>query len=1411
MILVTNLIISSAAITPAAAAMSMSPKMEALNGFGQAKTMDLSAQAKAEEKYSKLPISFEANRGQTDASVKFLARGKGYTLFLTPAEAVLSLKTQTAQGLDVVRMSLKGANADPIIQGLDVLASHSNYMTGNDPKKWQTNVEKYSKVAYKQVYPGIDMIYYGNEGQLEYDFVVAPGANPGLISMDFQGAKNLELDKQGNLVLSLKDSQLAFNAPALYQKTGDIRQPVEGCFVMASNTQVRFKVGAYDKSKELIIDPTLVYSTYLGTTVEDRINGMAVTADGTVYMTGQTAVVADLFPGVAAHYQSANKGGAFDAFVIKLSPQGSIMWATYLGGAGDDIGKSIAVGPSGIVYICGSTTFTAGASFPFSTGAFQVVNKGGIDGFLTAVNADGNSLVYSTFIGGAGLDFANAVCLDTIGNAYVTGGTTSNNTLGTGLPATVGAYQTQNGGGAGGVANAFVAKFNSAGLRQYFTYLGGATDPGVYQTQGNAIAVDGTGNIYVTGGTVANWPTFPSGVLPLARAFKLTIGGAQDAFITKIAPNGNGSLDLVYSSYLGGAGISKGTAIVLDGTGNVYVAGQNNSGSFPDAITDGITVGFAKVGQTTIVGNFDNFVFKMKMLNTGHSDGIYCTFLGGSGLDTLNAMIIDTFGDAYVTGRTESTDFLTVNPLSINTPMYTAQNGTAKAFITEIGPAGDTRVWNTFIGGVTDQEGTGIAMDAGNNIYLSGWTNSADYPTAVPLFASKAGDKDGFITKISATSPALLPAITSVNLNFGPVTGSTTPVVIFGSGFTGVTNVSFGTVNAVSYNVITSTKMTAIPPAQISAGVVDVRATSPAGTTPIVLADNYTYYGVPVVTGVLPPSGTTVGGTSVVITGTGFNFINNLKFDVLSILTTNYVVNSSTKITANSPPHAAGVVHIVATNPAGSSASGLNDRYTYILPISTSTTPTPAPTITKVNPTGGVPAGGTTVIINGTGFTDATSVNFGVLAATSYTVNTSTQITAVAPAHASGPVDIVATTLNGSSAINPNDIYTYFVTGSTQVAPAITGVKPAGGTLLGGTTVQISGTGFVGTTKVTFDLLNAAKYSVNSSTQITAVTPPHAAGIVDIIVTTLIGVSPVVAADNYTYTLVGSTVTPPAPAPSITSISPTLGLVDGGTTVVITGTGFNGANPVTGVNGVKFGELNATSYTVDSNTQITAVSPAHLAGVVDIVVTSLNGSSAIVPADNYTYYSVAMPAPSITGLNPAIGTSAGGTTVVITGSGFTRVIGANGVKFGDLNAASYSVDSDNQITAVTNAHAVGVVDVVATSLNGSSAIVPADKFTYFLTPVVNGYFDPYIFPSPTTGSTASIAYFMAGAGQVNLRVYNEIGNLMYAQDERKSAGTQGSSIDVGRLAPGVYLYLLKMTYDNGSTEKYSKRKFVVQH
>ncbi len=785
------------------------------NGLPSADPM---AEAKARSAFSGLPLCFESNTGQTDSSVKFLARGKGYTLFLTSKEAVLVLKANEREG-DVVRMSLKGASADPVVSGTDVLAGRSNYLTGDSPKDWNTDIKRYSKVEYKQVYPGIDLAYYGKQGQLEYDFVVAPGADPSRIGMNFKGAKSIKLDEEGNLVLNLSNGRLAFNAPVLYQKAGEIKEPVAGRFVLAGNEEVGIEVSAYDKSRELIIDPSLLYSTYIGGTVEDRVNAIALDISGNVYLAGLT--VSTGFPGSAGKYQSANAGGT-DAFVSKIDATGVLLWSTYIGGAGIDIANAIAVNSSGIVYITGSTT---SVNFP-TVNPFQASSAGGTDVFVTAINAFGTALVYSTYFGCPGVDDGNGIAVDSLGNAYVTGDTTASGAPA--FPTTVGAYQTI----AGGAMDAFVAKFNSAGGVVYSTFLGGTS-----ADIGRAIAVDGSGNAYVCGQAADAF--FPTASYP--TVFKPTITGAYDAFIARLGSTG---ASLEYVTYVGGSGIDDAYAIALDGTNpatlNVYITGYTFSADFPDGNSLFATVGVPATLSTAP----DAYVFKLNMNGgAGHLAGVYSTFIGGATDDRGTSIAVDTAGDAYITGRTTSgTGFPTVNPLN------GTKSGTGDVFVTEVGPTGATKVFSTYLGGTTDQQGNGVALDGSRNIYVGGWTKSADFPTAVPFQAAYAGGLyDGFVTKISAPSPAPSPAITGINPNVGPDAGGTI-VTITGTGFTGVTfaaGVKFGLLNAASYTVNSDTQIIATTAAHIAA-IVDVSVTRPPTfSSPIVLADQFTFFVTP--------------------------------------------------------------------------------------------------------------------------------------------------------------------------------------------------------------------------------------------------------------------------------------------------------------------------------------------------------------------------------------------------------------------------------------------------------------------------------------------------------------------------------------------------------------------------------------
>jgi hypothetical protein len=467
----------------------------------------------------------------------------------------------------------------------------------------------------------------------------------------------------------------------------------------------------------------MVYSSFLGGTVDDKANAVVVDAAGNAYLTG--TVISDPFPGAGATYQASNGGGT-DVFVSKINPAGTaVLWSTFYGGAGTDIGKGIAVDGAGNVYFTGSTT--DGATFPQSASFGTLA---GTDAFVVSLTPAGTGRNYGVVFGGAGgEESGNGIIVDAAGKAYVTGYTDS-----VSFPFTAGAAQTAF--GAGGNNDAFVAKFSAAGAQVYATYLGGT---GV--DVGNAVAIDLAGNAYITGQTTANLPVAPVAP-PALAAFKLTVTGSNDAFVAKLDPTG---ANWLYVTYVGGSDQDMGTGIAVGATDIVYITGWTFSADFPGS-------GYATVGQTTIGTAPDAFVFKLHIGNGGlTNDGVYATYLGGSGDDRAAAIAVDGAGNAYVTGTTYSGDFPIVGPISGGGTLV----GSPEAFVTQIGPTGGTVGFSSYLGGTTMTGGQGIALDTAKNIYLTGWTNSdaATFPLATPFQAANAGSYDAFITKIGPIPP----------------------------------------------------------------------------------------------------------------------------------------------------------------------------------------------------------------------------------------------------------------------------------------------------------------------------------------------------------------------------------------------------------------------------------------------------------------------------------------------------------------------------------------------------------------------------------------------------------------------------------------------------------------------------------
>jgi hypothetical protein len=691
---------------------------------------DAAVQARVSQSYGELPLSFEANQGQTDAKVNFLSRGSGYTLFLSPTEATLALR-QVSDGGDLLTMQVIGANPNARAMGRDPLPGVSNYLIGSDPSQWHTAIANYGRVEYANAYSGIDVIYYGNQRQLEYDFVVAPGADPQAIQLRFQGAQSKTLDSQGNLVLHTSGGDVIERAPVLYQESKGAQQAVAGRYALESNGQVGFEIGAYDPSRPLVIDPVLVYSTYLGGKSGTTGYAIAVDAAGNAYVAGTTQ--SRDFPVLGAGQPRLN--GVADVFITKLNASGtSLIYSTYLGGKGGETPFDIAVDAGGNAYVAGVTTST---NFP-TQNAWQSKLAGGFrDFFLTRLNASGSALVYSTYLGGTGDEQPSCgLAVDGSGNAYLAGYTDS-----TDFPL-VNAFQTAKAGS----WNAVVAKVNTnvvgAASLVFSTYLGGSSYDGATD-----VAVDASGNAYVTGFTT-------SADFPVKNPYQGTYGGSTDAFVAKLTANGA----LTYSTYLGGSGNDHGYGIAVDGPGNAYVVGStvqvSGGAAFP--VTPGAF-------QTS--GPANTFVTK---LNPTGSALVYSTLLGTT-IDSGPRLriAVDSSGSAAIVA--------TVGPSGFPTTADSLPYGGAEsdAAVAKLSADGTALVGSTYLGGSGSDHGYGIAVDGGGSIYVTGETVSTNFPTANGYQPQYKGSTDAFVTKLTFGSP-----LVAASLGIGSASNALTSKVI---------------------------------------------------------------------------------------------------------------------------------------------------------------------------------------------------------------------------------------------------------------------------------------------------------------------------------------------------------------------------------------------------------------------------------------------------------------------------------------------------------------------------------------------------------------------------------------------------------------------------------------------------------
>jgi len=723
--------------------------------------------------YGQIPLSFEANVGQTDPRVKFISRNKQFTLFLTPSEAVFAMPTlrrqtqrfdrslgehdqsATASKADgtqqesekalaesVIRMRLVGASSNPALIGQRRAAGTKYYFIGNDPRNWHTSVPLFSRATYLDLYPGIDLTYRGENRQLEFDYIVKPRKDPGKISLEFEGERDIRIDPAGNLVLSSASGELRFHKPKAYQEDAEGgRQPVEARFVIEKHGAVGFALGRYDRHRQLVIDPSVVYATYLGGSSQDEGLGIALDVENNAYITGATMSVD--FP----TEPPGSLMGGFDVFVTKLDPAGNLLFSALYGGAlGDDIGTSVAVSSSGIstgVYVAGSTT---SADFPAFGGA-QNFLAGTQNAFLLEiVSLTDQTQFVATFLGGSVSDTGTGVTFDANGYGYVVGKTTSPDFPSVNpLPG-----ETQiNLGRGSGPADGFVTEVApGCTVFVFSSFLGGSKDDFASGVAINDQMSDSY-NIYISGATDSpDFFTTPGVVQPTCGTDSNCNGGQDDGFVTSIS-YAAGVYSYNYSTYLGGSGTDKALSIAADSTGNAYLTGQTTSTDFP----------LKNAFQSSLKGVQNAFVAG---LNPQATELLYSTYLGGSGTDSGLGIVIDSLNNAYVTGQTNSPDFPVLHPTQ------TTIGGGNDAFVSEFEPVAGGLTFSTFLGGSGDEDlvGGSIAVDSTQNVYVTGDTNSADFPTTPgafqPGFAGSgtcvingvmAPCEDAFIAKIDAQPP----------------------------------------------------------------------------------------------------------------------------------------------------------------------------------------------------------------------------------------------------------------------------------------------------------------------------------------------------------------------------------------------------------------------------------------------------------------------------------------------------------------------------------------------------------------------------------------------------------------------------------------------------------------------------------
>lgn len=680
--------------------------------------------ARGAEGFGKLPLAFEPNHGQTDSQVAFLARGAGFQLFVTPTEAVYKLQRDGSSA--VVRLELLGVRGQAIARGVDRLEGRSHYLASADPGRWITHVPQYARVELPQVYRGIDLAYYGNGAQLEYDFIVAPRAEPRKIAIAVHGARRLEVDGEGQLLMHTPSGVVVWKKPVAYQDVAGTRRAVRVAYALRGDNRFGFRVGNYDRRETLVIDPVLAYSTLLGGTGGDHANGVAVDASGSAFITGQAG--SSDFPTTSGAFPAS--GGVF---VAKLNPAGTALeYSTFLG---PGRGTGVAL-QGGNAFVTGAAPDT----FPVTAGAYDD-GLPGENAFIAKLTPDGSGLVYSALIGG-GLTQGAAIAVDSAGNAYVTGTTRS-----PAFPTSAGAFQATRptlGQVYLGDIDAFFVKLNAAGSALlYSTYLGSTEND-----FGESIAIDASGRAYVAGtttGRASTWNGNPAAALPFptsAAAFQASFVGGASAFVTQFDPAGAGAASVVYSTLLDGVNeTSQGHGIAVDGFGSAYVTGSGGPG-FP------LTAG--AYGSAGAAGG----AFVTKLNPTGSALAYSAMISGAQGRE----IALDAARNVFVAGVAEAAEFIVVNPL--------AQFPGGSHFLTKLDAAGATAALSTLIGGHLDAR-MGVAVDPFGAAYVTGTAFQSFFTTPGAYQGAIAGITDAYVVKVATDQSPVANAGANQNVLVG--------------------------------------------------------------------------------------------------------------------------------------------------------------------------------------------------------------------------------------------------------------------------------------------------------------------------------------------------------------------------------------------------------------------------------------------------------------------------------------------------------------------------------------------------------------------------------------------------------------------------------------------------------------------